>query len=323
MPVRRVASAGAVGVLLALALWFLVPASHVEEDIAAPEVRGIQVLEKPAPLLRSDDPVVAAVEWREVTCPLPVEPKGRKKDLRVTIFSAPDSEGLVAVAGDIQGYDLHFLAPGKDGVGLVELYGYQTAPVIWWTEDDGTLACIFSRDPVPKDLVPVHVSTELAPGTDPRYFFDCNGDMVFPGEDGLVVTEVEPGPCEVRVCRRHGATLVCNEAFAFEAKPGEPVELDLAYPDFQLAGVDFVAAFLPDNSAQVMSVPSNSAAALAGLEVGHTILAVNGEWLEDIETGFGWNPLIGPAGTSVVLEVKDRNGEVFEVALEFDYVEPR
>ncbi len=321
---KRIGLAAVVGVILALGLWFLIPPPQAEVDVDPRVAPLLRAVEQPMPEVEpSDDgPSSMPIVWREVSCPLPVKVTGRKDDQRVLMFAANSSE-VMSVAGDVNSHALRFSAPTADGAGLVELYGHQQAPVIWWTEDDGVVACIFSRDPEAKEMVAIRVSTLLAEGTNNReiYAHVCGMSLYRALQEGPVEIEAEPGPCEVRACRFRMAATFCNETISLDLELGSPVDLELEFPDFAPAGLALTLA-REEEALVIRTVPSDSPSEQAGIELGDRILAINGETVTALE-GEWHRFLIGPEGSPLFLEMESADGEPFEVELERHFVEER
>jgi len=320
---RRAGIAAVASVLLALLLWSLTPTA-APEPLVDPRVAPLlKAVEEPveAPAAPGDIASYEPMVWREVVCPLTVEIRGRESDLRVVMFDGRGAGELTSVAAELRRENIRFSAPTADGAGLVKLYGYEQAPLIWWTEDDGLVACTFSRDPAPKELVTVRMTVELPEGAtfDEIRVMAC-GSHLMGGWEEVREARFEPGQCEITACRRRKFLSACNDPIILDLTLGDPVELALQVPDYAPAGLDVTLMF-HDDGVEIGAVQVGSTADTAGLEVGDVILAIDGASAAEMDYGQRRTALVGPRGSPVQLEVRGADGKHFDVEVERDFID--
>ena len=321
---RRAGILAGTGLVLALVLWWLVPAYPVAQPEPAPAVQPPAVAIAGAGLPSPSSADVFAETprlWREVSCALTVEPIRGYKDLRVVMFDGEDSEETIAVAADIRGDDLRFSAPTADGAGLVRLYGYEQAPLIWWTEDDGTIGCTFSRDPELAEPAILRVLAPRPEGMGPDEVISVMLCMQLYRliDDDRFEARLEAGDCDVMACRRHEAVTACGESQTVHLKVGVTQDVELRVPDFAPAGVD--ATFLHEDEEIIVGpVQLGSKTAEAGLKDGDRVLAIDGQAVGGLDFRQRRQAMVGPEGSLVVLEVRGGDGELYDVEVERAFV---
>jgi len=319
---QRAGIAAGVGILLALALWWMTPGPDTGAEVDPRVAPLLKALNEPQQVQVADDvPPPEPARWRPVSCPLTVDIVGYKKDLRVLMFEGPEPAEIVSVAADVQNYELKFQAPVDDGAALVELYGYERAPVVWWTEEDGATSCAFARDPAPAPMAKVTLSIALPDNADydDIYVTGCGVPMRVDWAAEAHVAEYEPGECAFTACRRHLRMGVCGETVAVELTVERPVALTLDVPDFVPAGLALDFGYREDGL-EILAVPGGSVAEAAEMELGDMIVAIDGEVLADMNPGQRRNAIAGPEGSVAALEVRSADGELYEVQVERQFV---
>ncbi len=127
-----------------LAIWLLRPAAPGAPPAAeAPAPPPAAVLPREAPPLEQ---LPAPRGWAELSCPLPVTVTRWE---RIEVLVEDDGGEPIATAADLGPDLLRFRGPVPDGVGLVTLPGFEQAGVVWFTDAQGEVDCLFPRDPEP------------------------------------------------------------------------------------------------------------------------------------------------------------------------------
>lgn len=191
----------------------------------------------------------AGRRWREITCPLPVEVRPRSPGPDVLIEDP--AGGTITSASTLNGPELKFQALFDDGVALVTLPAYEQAGLLWFTDAEGRVDCLFPRDPerAPTGIVRLRG----APGNpaDFAYYSLCDGVT---DEEPWREVEMPAGPCEAFACRHTGELYKCDGPFAFDVPADGMVTFDVEPPPGPLRGPDFDFR-LTDEAVVVTTIP--------------------------------------------------------------------
>jgi len=255
--------------------------------------------------------------WTRVRCPLTVELVGRNDDQKVGLLADPETTDLTWVSGWIRDGALQFSVKVSEGAGLVTLYGYEQAPVVWFTTDEGDLRCVFSKDPQPIPMARLLLQVD-APADIPAedlYVRACGQSIFHDWKEPYELLR-EEGTCLVRACRRSGALWGCGGAVRMDLDVGTH-EVTLDVPDYEPAGLPLTFSHT-DLGLQVDTFVPGSAAE-EELEEGDQIVAIDGEPLSGLTSVQRYELSVGPEGTEVVLRIR-RGEEELEITLPRQFV---
>lgn len=314
---KRVPAGVALGLLLALGLWWLL----------APE-RGGEVVERE--LARPEPVVVAPVQSDEIV-------RGRRRPPReerpllepVKPEIEPAEPGWVncLVAGVPPGTSGAVMFPGRmgaklridedavrfripDGVtsGRLVFDGYGAAQI---TFSNGACDEVVSFEGGPAVVTGMVTHADGRPAG--KVWVQGCWNRVATDVDGSYYLESRaPADCQVRAFRKDGVFTIWSEPVEVSPKRGQDVVADLALPPYQTAGLGAEVREHPDGI-EVTRVLDGGAAAEAGLGPGDVVVEIDGEPTAGLALREFVERALGPEGTEVELVVAGEPERVVEI----------
>lgn len=125
-----------------------------------------------------------------------------------------------------------------------------------------------------------------------------------PREPELILVHA-PTVCSFSASRRDGAFFLRSETVKFDLAPGQELDVHLKLPEGRAGGIG-VGFRMTGDGARVMNVHPGSPAALAGLERGDVIVAIEGLPAAGMDQWTFVRHVTGLAGTDVHLTIAER-----------------
>ena len=250
-------------------------------------------------------------DWQMIRCSLPVEPLAwGGGELKVGILAEPTSTDLTWVGASIQGYDLLFAVKVSEGAGVVTLPGYESASLVWLTEDEA-LRCLFTTVPIATPRTNLTVQVDLPEGATPDQLLVrvCDKPLSTNWDNGTQTIELEPGRCPARACVKHGTVWGCGDPLILQLAAGDQV-VTLPLPDYLPAGLPFTPRYT-ETGIEVEALYDHYDGAQA-LELGDEIIAVEGRLLADLVGPERYQLTVGPVDSTLRIELL-RDGQRMEV----------
>ncbi len=224
------------GALVLLGWLFQPPDTSVPTaELTLPDIDRAPPMPEQADAAEVQRPVEAG--WRDIACPLPVEPSSYGW---TQVLVEPPGKDPTWSAGTLNTTTLKFMGPAADGVGLVTLPGYERAGLLWYTDSNGDIDCYFPTQPERLAHGVLRLPGPELLGEDMHLVVAGMGWSMPTTDDGWVEKEFPAGPVEVRVCTSSAmysrsctdvqtVTVVADKTTVFEPEVLAPPDLTVEY----------------------------------------------------------------------------------------------
>lgn len=310
---RSLVGIGVVSAVLIAGSWALWPEPAPPPEVAERAPREEPERERivapiPRPEPRSD----------EVVCEVGRALEGRRCHVRV---GPPISFRPKDLPGQYDGNTWTFRPPMALGLGELVCVGLEDPVPLRWNPQG---ECLFTGPLPPPADAPlfgeVAGAADLADGT--VFLEGCGASKEDPIDaDGRFFVLTTPGRCSMRAWRRAGKLKLQGPWVQVEALSGVEVEVALAVPTFEPAGLG-VRVRSVSEGIEITSVFEGSPAAAVGMMRGDVLTAIDGVPVDGMAPGEFMQLGMGPSGSTVHVEGFDVDGQPFDAVIRRALIRP-